>query len=51
MSDDVKSLNGKKGFVTRKSHNNYESTQMLKCQHFNYIDVKIMNSVSRTSLY
>jgi hypothetical protein len=27
MSDDVKSWNGKKGFVTRKSHNYYESSE------------------------
>ncbi len=41
--DDVKSWIGKKGFVTRQSHNNYESMKILNAIQFHYIDVKMMN--------
>jgi hypothetical protein len=39
------------GFVTIKNHIVNESKWMLKMPYIHYIDVEVMNSFSRTSLY
>jgi hypothetical protein len=50
--DDVKSYNTKKEFVTIQEYDalTIEKVQMLNKPYIHYIDVKIMNSLSRKSL-